>query len=397
MNNSSIDFSMNYYALKTFGRQQYSNPWAALSELIANGFDAHAKKVYLYINMIDKNDSIIEIIDDGCGMDENDLRTKYVKIGRNRRLESPNDMAAGRKGIGKLAALYLSSTYQIISVKNNTRTAWEVNVEGKGDNDTPCLEAISGNDISPICVDIWNNIQKKSGTIIRLLHVDLARIGERAIEALKQRLSNYFLFDSLSSSLHICIIRKPSDHLSFEEVKKQIAFDNMSHIYYSDKKMIKSRKNDFSVYFVDKNKNTRKIVVQRIEDHMPNEVTSGDAKFAISGDGMFYGKKKPYTLCGWIGIHSSIDNNSARENDDRFIRNNFYTPNQIRIYVRNKLANENILGRLGLTGTYANYIEGEIAFDILDDNDFEDIATTNRQDFSIVDDRVSLLLSLLRC
>ena len=54
MNDSIIKFSMNYYALKTFGRQQYSNAWAALSELIANGFDAHAKNVYLYINMSEK-------------------------------------------------------------------------------------------------------------------------------------------------------------------------------------------------------------------------------------------------------------------------------------------------------------------------------------------------------
>ena len=41
-------------------------------------------------------------------------------------------------------------------------------------------------------------------------------------------------------------------------------------------------------------------------------------------------------------------------------------------------------------------VEGEVSFDILDDNDYDDIATSNRQDFSIVDDRVKLLLEIFR-
>lgn len=67
--------------------------------------------------------SIIEIIDDGSGMNEEDLRSKYAQIRRNRREENPNDTSAGRKGIGKLAALYLSDHYQIISVKDGKTTA----------------------------------------------------------------------------------------------------------------------------------------------------------------------------------------------------------------------------------------------------------------------------------
>lgn len=398
MNDSIIKFSMNYYALKTFGRQQYSNAWAALSELIANGFDAHAKNVYLYINMSEKKDSIIEIIDDGCGMDANDLETKYAIIGRNRRLETANDMATGRKGIGKLAALYLTDTYQIISAKDNAITAWKVNVIGKDDKDIPCLEQILQTEVLPNCRNIWTNIKKTNGTIIRLLHVDLTKIGERAIEALKHRLSNYFLFDSMNSKLHLCIVSQHTEPISFENVKKEIAFDNMSHIYYSSKQFIESQKQSFVVNFKDLNKNNKEMTVAREEFVFPETVTNGipGNKIAISGTGTFYGKTKPYELTGWLGVHSSIDNTPALNNDKRFIRNNFYTPNQIRVYVRNKLANENILGRLNLTGTYANYIEGEVAFDILDDNDFEDIATTNRQDFSVVDERVILLLSLLK-
>lgn len=105
----SIPFTMNYFALKTFGKQQYSNVWAALSELVANGFDAGANNVYLFIDMSDKRRAIVEIVDDGSGMDEDDLRKKYAVIGRNRRLDYANDNAAGRKGIGKLAARWSST------------------------------------------------------------------------------------------------------------------------------------------------------------------------------------------------------------------------------------------------------------------------------------------------
>lgn len=402
MEKQPIQFTMNYYALKTFGRQQYSNAWAAISELVANGFDADATNVWLYIDMTDKSKAIVEIIDNGCGMNEDDLKDKYAVIGRNRRLDITEnkaaDKAAGRKGIGKLAALYLSDSYQIISKKNDLITAWSVNVAGKGDTDVPSLEPIDILNIQPVCVDIWNSDACKQGTMIRLLDVNLTRIGDRAIDALKHRLSNYFLFDSIDSTLQICVIRNTGDAVSFENVEKQIAFDNMSHIYYSDSSCIDNTSDTFVVEFLDKGKTRQQLTVSRELIGLPDDITGSGAgnKVSLSAEVTIDGKTKAYKLEGWIGVHSTIEDKLARNNDTRYIKNQFYNPNQIRVYIRNKLANENVLSRLGLVGTYANYIEGEVSFDILDDNEFEDIATSNRQDFSIVDDRVLILYELLR-
>lgn len=55
-----------------------------------------------------KGDAIIELFDDGIGMNDSGIAT-YVKVGFNKRIDSykPTDdnyLTMGRKGIGKLAA-----------------------------------------------------------------------------------------------------------------------------------------------------------------------------------------------------------------------------------------------------------------------------------------------------
>lgn len=115
---NSIQFNFSYYALKLLGKNLYSNPWSAISELVANGLDAQATSIKLFINMVDKEHSTIEILDNGSGMSYNDLANKYVFMGKNKRDNLPDELknsVMGRKGIGKLAALFLSKKYFIIT------------------------------------------------------------------------------------------------------------------------------------------------------------------------------------------------------------------------------------------------------------------------------------------
>ena len=86
---ANIDFSMTYLALKMFGKQLYANMSAAIAELVANGLDANARNVYVYMDIRDKNNSTIAIFDDGDGMDEATLRDQYAVIGRNKRDKLP--------------------------------------------------------------------------------------------------------------------------------------------------------------------------------------------------------------------------------------------------------------------------------------------------------------------
>ena len=113
-NRENIPFNFTYYALKLLGHNLYTNPWTAVSELVANGIDAKAKNIYLLVDLTDKLHANIEILDNGSGMDYDDLCNKYTLIGRNKRIDNPKDKTIlGRKGIGKLAALYLSRSYYI--------------------------------------------------------------------------------------------------------------------------------------------------------------------------------------------------------------------------------------------------------------------------------------------
>jgi len=104
----------------------------------------------------------------------------------------------------------------------------------------------------------------------------------------------------------------------------------------------------------------------------------------------------PYELKGWMGIHASIDPTEAQKNDKNFIKNRYYNPNKLRLYIRNKLAVEDFMGYIKNTQQGANYIEGEISFDLLDDNRLEDITTSNRQDVDIHDPRVALLIAIVK-
>lgn len=127
--NGKIDFSFGWLALKLLGKSLYSNAWSAISELVANGFDAQAKNVYVYIDNSDKSNSVIELFDDGTGMDESGMQI-YARVGFNKRevknFHDDDYLPMGRKGIGKLAALYLSEDYLILSKTDHSDLKWKM-------------------------------------------------------------------------------------------------------------------------------------------------------------------------------------------------------------------------------------------------------------------------------
>lgn len=396
---NEIYFNFSYFALRLLGKGLYSNPWTAIAELVANGFDAKADNVKIYINATNKEKSVIEIFDNGYGMGYEDLASKYTLIGRDKRDDNTLDEATksqlmGRKGIGKLAGLYLSKKYYLISKTEKESSAWCLDAKDVKDSDVPRLDRVL--DVKTIKIEsekFWN--ENKTGTMIKLTDVDLRNFGTQSLKGLKARLADFFLLDSLSGKMDVAFLTYRGEPIKFEKVEKEIAFKNMCAIFDNTKYNYKKELKESLCYksAIDSVANKKRSVVFFENKNFEN--IYGEQCFLLE-DGSKSKKGLPYKLEGWIGIHSTIDKESANKNDIRYLKNKVYNPNKLRLYVRKKLAVENFLDYLHNTQAFGNYIEGEISFDILDDERLPDIATSNRQGFDEDSDRIQLLIGILK-
>lgn len=403
------EFTFSWLALKLLGKGLYSNPWSALSELVANGLDASAEDVYVYVDARVKSSALVEVMDNGSGMSRDDIST-YVKVGFDKRkhaasLGAPTDTKPkGRKGIGKLAALFLSSHFYLETRHLEGTSSWELDArDGMVSDDlNPKLLAV---DALPVTANdgLWAGLS--SGTRLVMLGVDLTGYGPQAINALGARLANQFLLPSNTAPrILLCVQTGGSNaDLVFAPVEKSTAFGNFSDVAQNFSGQ--------AVEPADLADGPRKVLLPAkglpgdTYEHTSTRASfhlepQSDVAWAEIEDDVDLETKTyrgvPFSLTGWIGVHSTIDNTIAQRNDSRFTKNRYYNPAQIRVYVRGKLANDHLLSQLGLTGTYTNYIEGEVTFDLLDEDSLPDIATANRQDFDETDKRVTLLRALVR-
>lgn len=360
---STIYFNFSYFALRLLGKGLYSNHWTAIAELVANGLDAQADSVKIYINLIDQENASIEIFDNGSGMDYNDLSEKYVLIGKDKReddqiSEEIKKQLMGRKGIGKLAALYMSNKYYLVSKKNGKETAWCLDASNVKDSDIPKLDKCIVSNIGIECYQEWEKIQ--TGTLIRLTNVNLTNFGVKTLEGLKARLSDFYLTDELKGKIEVCVINNASDNISFEEVKKSIAFKNFYAFYNNTDVDLESKLSKYVKIGSTIEEITE--IPRKVQVLDANNYEIEGKKNFIKADGTLTKEKMPYRMTGWIGIHTSIKKVEAQWNDEEYLKNKVYRPNQLRLYVRNKLAVENFLDYVKNTQAFANYIEGEISF-----------------------------------
>ncbi len=116
--------------IKHLGLQMYSTLPPVIGELVANAWDANATRVDITIpeGPIDQKRSEIIIKDDGIGMSDQDVRERYLIIGRDRREKGQdgdrtpdpvNRKVMGRKGIGKFSAFGIAKEIDVESVKNS--------------------------------------------------------------------------------------------------------------------------------------------------------------------------------------------------------------------------------------------------------------------------------------
>jgi len=109
--------------IEHLGVRMYSTLPPVLAELIANSYDADAENIKLNLKD-DTANKEITIEDDGIGMSFDDINSKFLRIGRNRRDDDGDHASAkgrkaiGKKGLGKLSFFGISHEIEIATKKD---------------------------------------------------------------------------------------------------------------------------------------------------------------------------------------------------------------------------------------------------------------------------------------
>ena len=211
--------------LNHLGLNLYSNVPAVLSEMVANAWDADAARVDISVKE-QGNDKIIVVKDNGCGMDDTDLRDKFLTIGYQRRSPEKGDQTPsgravmGRKGIGKLSAFSIAGKVQVITKKKSSETlAIELDVEkiqeaikNKQLYHPPAIKAPQTVDVGP------------SGTVLILSNLK-KRVNTSLDKNLRQRVARRFSI--ISGNFQVFIDEKAitlSDRNYFEKLEYALVY-----------------------------------------------------------------------------------------------------------------------------------------------------------------------------
>ena len=261
-------------------------------------------------------------------MDLKDINEKYLFVGYRKedhdgRITPKGRNAMGRKGIGKLSLFSIANKIEIRTVKAGEKHAFLLDV-------IDIKKKISGgaNSYDPAPLDI-STVDFDKGTQIVLS--ELKKQIHSNPGALKKRLARRF-------------------GIIGEEFAFSVAINGNS-ISVADRDYF--HKLQYIWYFGDASK--------KYADQAINAVNTENRDGALPGTN--------YSLTGWLGtVEQSGDLKVGEEN-----------LNKILLLVRGKLGPEDILNEFNEGGVYSKYIIGEINADFLDDDDQEDIATSNRQ------------------
>lgn len=224
MEEQKLKMSFDPHTIEHLGVKMYSNIPNAIAELIANAYDAEAENVH--IKLIDNDgEKSICIIDDGVGMDFDEINNKFLRIGRKKRIEDGNALSpngkrkvTGKKGLGKLAFFGIGDTIDIITKKNGSQVSFTLDWDELLGTDKPEYEPIFNTNSCD---------EKEQGTSITLRN--LKRKSEFDKEGLALSLSKLFnLFDNKFNVLLYLNDDKPikiDDKLKYNNLDVQFSWN----------------------------------------------------------------------------------------------------------------------------------------------------------------------------
>ena len=349
--------------LNHLGLYLYSNTPAVLSEVIANAWDADAKKVTVDFNLDVKT---ITITDDGHGMSQQDINDKYLYVGFEKRADGGGLTPAGRppmgrKGIGKLSLFSIANEFAVFSRKKGCEEqALLMDAEALKraiQQDNPSAPGVYKPDSIPFDANI-----EEYGTSIRIRQLKKVRLTRGAIAALRKRIARRFAICGGMRDFRIVV--------DGEEVT------------VADRDYFHKARFLFQYGYYDYAQHCSNLDAD--EDGGAKLAFSRTFRFDAQGNARADGE---YEVKGWIGIARYSNDLDSQGKDDNL--------NKITVVVRGKVALEDILQEFRLGGMITKYIYGEINADFLDEDDRDDIATSSRQSLSVDDPRYIALRSFV--
>jgi hypothetical protein len=144
-----IDVRLSYRIVRLFSEGLYVSPNKAIEELVANSFDAGARRVAVFLP-VDFHDqgATIAVLDDGEGMDASGLKQHWL-IGKSDKRDLTKlplgRQQIGKFGIGKLATYVLANRLSHISKKGGKYYSTSMSfkeVDDRGDEEVEPKTAI---------------------------------------------------------------------------------------------------------------------------------------------------------------------------------------------------------------------------------------------------------------
>lgn len=348
MADNPYKMTISLNVLNHLGINLYSNIPAVLSEIVANSWDADADEVSIWIK---SEEGLIEIVDNGQGMSVEDINKRYLHVGYQKRKDPDfpertpkyKRIPMGRKGIGKLSVFSIADFVEVHSVKNGEKNGFVMKSEDikqkiKDQAENPSAVV----DYKPDAVSP-GSIRISKGT--RILLKSLKKNIKSTATFSRKKLARRF---SVIDNAYNFKVSVNDEEIS---VQDRDYFSKLEFIWFLGSE---------SVVFADSAKNAKKKI-----------------KF---NNQLVVGPGQTTTVKGWIGTfdeHKNVDINEDY--------------NSIVLLARGKLIHEDVLSEFKEGRVFSKYLIGEIQADFLDDDDKDDIITSDRQRIKENDERWKIL------
>lgn len=362
MGKNNFVFQVDVNVINHLGVGLYSSTPAALTELVANAWDADANEVRITVDPVARS---IVIEDDGHGMSAADVNNKFLKVGYSRR-QQPNNKGCfsdsgkrrvmGRKGIGKLAMFALANEVKISSQSTGSDAV------GLSVNVPEFKKSIEENKTHPLDEFEPKEFKKQKGTRIELLQV---LPGLKTTENyLRVKLARRFSVLDDAHEFKVFLNEKEikkEDRGFYQHVQLLWAFDaaTSSEVQSMAKNLAQLPK------VVTDNKDPEPCIAL-----LPNVVQCDSSEFVVAG----------YIASVFLPRQLGAKEDSA---------------NMVSIFANGRVFAEDVLTEANSAKYYQSYLVGEIHADFLDADNI-DRATASREAIKKDDPKYQALIAFIR-